>query len=157
MPLLFLLFPALEIYLYVLLGGSIGAWSTLGVVLGAIVAGSAILRFQGFALLLRARSSLLEGKEPAGPIIEGVAVLLAGLLLIVPGMITDALGLLLLVPPIRRALIGLVAKSIAARLRRDGASAAANHTTTIDATFSEVPPERPPSIDSGGPTPPERN
>lgn len=150
MPLLFLLFPALEIYLYVVLGGAIGAWATLGIVLGAIAAGLAILRFQGFSMLLRARRALIEGKEPAGPIIEGVAVLLAGLLLIIPGMITDVLGFLLLIPPFRRALIGLVAKSISARLRGAAQSAAAEAGEVIDVTFSEVPPEPPPPLGRAG-------
>ncbi len=156
MPLLFLLFPALEIYLYVLLGGEIGAWATLGVVLGAIVAGLAILRFQGFSMLLGARRALMDGEEPAGPIIEGVAVLIAGLLLIIPGMITDVLGLLLLIPPLRRALIGLIAKSISARLRGSVRAAATEAAEVIDVTFSEVPPEPPPAIgpnDLGSPPP----
>lgn len=156
MPLLFLLFPALEIYLYVLLGGAIGAWATLAVVLGAIVTGLAILRLQGFSMLLGARRALMEGKEPAGPIIEGVAVLIAGLLLIVPGMITDVLGLLLLIPPLRRALIGLIAKSISARLRGTVRTAATDAADVIDVTFSEIPPEPPPTIGRGERDPPLR-
>ncbi len=155
MPLVFLLFPALEIYLYVVLGGAIGAWATIGVVLGAIVGGLAIVRFQGFSMLLGARRALLEGKEPAGPIIEGVAVLIAGLLLIVPGMISDVLGLLLLVPPLRRALIGLIAKSISTRLRGTVRAAAAEAGEIIDVTFTEVPPEPPSSIDSTQRKPPD--
>ncbi|MSO73980.1 MAG: FxsA family protein [Alphaproteobacteria bacterium] len=146
MPLLFLLLPALEIYLYVLLGGAIGTWATLGVVLGAIVVGSAILRFQGFSLLLRARRALQEGKEPAGPIIEGVAVLIAGLLLIAPGIMTDFLALLLLSPPVRRALIGLFAKTIARHLRGEVHVTTMDETDIVDTTFSEVPPEPPAAI-----------
>lgn len=155
MPLLFLLFPALEIYLYVVLGGAIGAWATLGEVLGAIVAGLAILRFQGFSMLLSARRALMDGKEPARPIIEGVAVLIAGLLLIIPGMITDVLGLLLLIPPFRRALIGLIANSISARLRGTVRAAAAEASEVIDVTFSEVPPEPPPPLGPATPDEPK--
>lgn len=152
MPLLFLLFPALEIYLYVLLGGQIGAWATLGVVIGAMVAGFAILRFQGFSMLLRARRALLEGKQPAGPIIEGVAVLIAGLLLIVPGMISDVLGLLLLIPPVRRALIKIIVKAVSARLHQSTQATEAEAGEIIDVTFTEEPPEPPPPL---GPAKPE--
>jgi UPF0716 protein FxsA len=154
-PLLFLLFPALEIYLYVLLGGQIGAGATIGVVVGAMVAGFAILRFQGFSMLLKARRALLDGKQPAGPIIEGVAVLIAGLLLILPGMISDVLGLLLLIPPVRRALIKIIVKAVSARLHQGTRATEAEAGEIIDVTFTEVPPEPPSRLAGTKPDQPE--
>ena len=159
MPLLFLLFLALEIYLYVLVGGSIGAGGAIGLVLGAIVIGFAIVRFQGFSMLLKARRSLAEGSQPAGPIIEGVAVLIAGFLLIVPGMISDVFGILLLIPFVRRRLIGVIAKSVSARLHgaAGGGQAQANEDDVIDARYTEVPPEPPSRLERDRPEPPPRS
>ncbi|MGD9537852.1 MAG: FxsA family protein [Alphaproteobacteria bacterium] len=157
MPLLFLLFLALEIYLYVLVGGAIGAGGAIGLVLGAIAIGFAIVRFQGFAMLLRARRTLAEGTQPAGPIIEGAALLIAGLLLIVPGMISDAVGLLLLIPFVRRRLIGVIAKSISARLHGaawPSGQDKASEDDVIDASYTEVPPEPPSRLDRDQPKPP---
>lgn len=150
MPLLFLLFPALEIYLYVLLGGTIGAGLTLVVIAAAMLAGGLILRFQGFSLLSNARRALLEGREPANAVIEGVAVLFAGLLLLLPGMISDVLGLALLIPPLRRWLIRRLAGAISVRLRGRG-TFTEEAGDVIDTTFSELPPEPP------APLPPERD
>ena len=150
MPLLFLLFPALEIYLYVLLGGSIGAGLTLAVIAAAMLAGGLILRFQGLSLLGKARRALIEGRQPATAVIEGVAVLFAGLLLLIPGMISDVLGLALLIPPVRRWLIRRLAGAISVRLR-GAATFAEEAGDVIDTTFSELPPEPP------APLPPERD
>lgn len=151
MPLLFLLFPALEIYLYVLLGGSIGAGLTLAVIAAAILSGGMILRFQGLSMLGKARRALIEGGQPAPVVIEGVAVMFAGLLLLIPGMITDVAGILLLVPPFRRWLIKRLAGAISVRLRRQAGGFAEEAGDVIDATFNELPPEPPP------PLPPERD
>jgi UPF0716 protein FxsA len=158
-PLLFLLFLALEIYLYVLVGGFVGAGGAIGLVLGAIVIGFGIVRFQGFSMLLRARRALAEGSQPAGPIIEGVAVLIAGFLFIVPGMISDVFGILLLIPFVRRRLIGVIVKSVSARLH--GAAgpgqAQANEDDVIDASYTEVPPEPPSALGRDRPEPPPRS
>jgi UPF0716 protein FxsA len=151
--LLFLLFPALEIYLYVLLGGSIGAGYTLAVIGAAALAGALILRFQGFSLLMKARRALIEGRQPAPIVIDGVAVLVAGLLLLLPGMISDLLGLLLLVPPVRRWLIGRLANAISRQLRRR-AGIVEEVGEVIDVTFREEPPDPPGSLpgDRGNPS-----
>jgi len=144
--LLFLLIPALEIYLYVLLGGQIGAWLTLAVVAGAIVLGGAILRINGLSLLMNARKALVEGRQPATVVIEGVAIMAAGLLLLLPGMISDVLGILLLIPPVRRWIIRRIAGSISTRLRQRATGFAKEAGEIIDTTFNEVPPEPPANL-----------
>jgi UPF0716 protein FxsA len=105
---LFLIFvglPILEIALFIEIGGAIGLLPTLGVILLTAVLGTAIVRWQGLRALDRLRASMETGGDPMGPIAHGALILVAGVLLVLPGFFTDALGLLLLVPPIRALLI----------------------------------------------------
>lgn len=108
MPLLFLTFllvPLLEIYLLIEIGSVIGAaWTVAGVV-GTAVVGAALVRRQGLAALARFRSATEAGELPAITIIEGLALLVAGALLLTPGFFTDAIGFVLLTPPLRQILI----------------------------------------------------
>ncbi len=108
MPLLFLTFllvPLLEIYLLIEIGSVIGAvWTVAGVV-GTAVVGAALVRRQGLAALGRFRSATEAGELPAITIIEGLALLVAGALLLTPGFFTDAIGFVLLTPPLRQILI----------------------------------------------------
>lgn len=108
MPLLFLTFllvPLLEIYLLIEIGSVIGAaWTVAGVV-GTAVVGAALVRRQGIAALARFRSATEAGELPAITIIEGLALLVAGALLLTPGFFTDAIGFVLLTPPLRQILI----------------------------------------------------
>ena len=108
MPLLFLTFllvPLLEIYLLIEIGSVIGAaWTVAGVV-GTAVVGAALVRWQGLAALGRFRSATEAGELPATTIIEGLALLVAGALLLTPGFFTDAIGFVLLTPPLRQTLI----------------------------------------------------
>ena len=78
---LFLAVPLVEIYLLIKIGGVIGAWPTVALVVGTAVAGAGLLRWQGMATLLRVRQSLERGELPALPMLEGVLLLIAGALL----------------------------------------------------------------------------
>ena len=101
----FLLVPLLEIYLLIEIGSVIGAvWTVAGVV-GTAVVGAALVRRQGLAALGRFRSATEAGELPAITIIEGLALLVAGALLLTPGFFTDAIGFVLLTPPLRQILI----------------------------------------------------
>ncbi len=108
MPLLFLTFllvPLLEIYLLIEIGSLIGAaWTVVGVV-GTAALGAALVRRQGLAALARFRSATEAGELPALTIMEGLALLVAGALLLTPGFFTDAVGFVLLTPPLRQVLI----------------------------------------------------
>lgn len=102
---LFVMIPIVEIYLLIKVGGLIGAWPTVGLVLLTAVAGAALLRHQGFATLARAQATLARGEIPAIEMLEGVVVLVGGALLLTPGFFTDTLGLLCLIPSLRRRLV----------------------------------------------------
>jgi UPF0716 protein FxsA len=115
--LLFIGIPIAEIYLLVQLASRIGFFPTLGVVILTGVVGVACIKHQGRRVLQRLNGDLQAGRMPAGAIIEGVLLLAAGLLLITPGVFTDAVGFLLLVPPIRTAVAWGLGKHFAKKIR----------------------------------------
>lgn len=104
-PLLFIAIPLSEIYLFITVGGEIGAFNTVLIVLSTAVIGVNLLRYQGIATLRRAQSQMAQGQMPAQEMLEGLVLAVGGALLITPGFLTDFLGLLCLLPFTRRALI----------------------------------------------------
>ena len=105
---IFLLVPLVEIYVLIQVGQVIGAgWTILLVVLTAVI-GVWLLRLQGLSTLMRAQRKLQENELPASEMLEGVALVIAGALLLTPGFFTDAVGFLLLFPPTRQWLVGRV-------------------------------------------------
>jgi UPF0716 protein FxsA len=98
---LFIGIPLIEIYLFIQVGGSIGVWPTIGVVILTAVIGTALLRQQGLATLARAQADLDRQQFPVRELFNGVCLLIGGLLLLTPGFLTDALGFALLIPPLR--------------------------------------------------------
>lgn len=99
----FLLVPLVEIALFVQVGGLIGLWPTLLVVVLTAVAGTWLVRSQGRRALERLRASFHTLRDPTEPLADGAMILFSGALLLTPGFFTDAVGLLLLVPGVRRA------------------------------------------------------
>ncbi len=98
-----LAFPLLELAVLIKTGQIIGFWRTLLVLVVAAVVGGLIIRRQGLAAAQRAMLAMREGRPPIEPVADSMLLMLAGTLLLIPGLITDAVGLLLLVPPLRRA------------------------------------------------------
>lgn len=101
----FLIVPIIEIYLLIQVGGIIGALPTIGLVVLTAVLGVMLLRMQGIQTFLRFQQSLVQGRNPAGELLEGVALLIGGTLLLTPGFFTDAIGFACLVPVTRRTLV----------------------------------------------------
>jgi UPF0716 protein FxsA len=99
--LLFVVLPLVEIYVAIQVGHVIGALNTVALLILFSVAGAWIAKQQGFSVLRRMRISLDAGRMPGNELIDAGLVLAGGLLLIVPGFVTDAVGLLLLLPPTR--------------------------------------------------------
>lgn len=98
-----------EIGLFVVVGGAIGVWATWGVVLGSGLLGISLLRGQ--------RVAVVRAEDLAGPLAHGALRMLAGLLLILPGFLTDAIGLCLLVPAVRQAVIDRLRNRLGLRFR----------------------------------------
>lgn len=107
MPLLilFIAIPIIEIGLFIKVGGLLGLWPTLLIVVLTALIGTYLLRLQGMAALARLQNNLQTGQSPMDPIVNGALILVAGMLLLTPGFFTDTIGLLLLIPPVRAVVI----------------------------------------------------
>lgn len=113
--LLLLGFPLLELYLLIKLGTIIGALPTVGVVIGTAVLGLWLMRLQGLKNYQRVQHSLLRGEMPAVELLESAIIFMGGMLLLVPGLVTDVIGLLFLSPPLRRILLHALLRRMNAR------------------------------------------
>jgi len=103
--LLFVGVPLAELYFLIQVGAQIGALPTIGLSVFTALLGGALVRLQGFSVLMRVREATERHQLPALEMLDGALLLVAGLVLLLPGFFTDALGFLLLVPPLRRLLI----------------------------------------------------
>lgn len=101
LPLFVLALPLLEIAGFVVVGRQIGALATVGLVLASAVAGGLLLRHQGFGVMARVRAEMEAGHDPSRQLAHGAMIVLAAVLLIIPGFITDIFGILLFLPPVR--------------------------------------------------------
>lgn len=113
--------PVLEIYLLIKLVGSLGFFPTLFLLLGAAALGSFLLRIQGWTTWFRVQQALARGDLPAREMIEGGLIAAGGLLLLIPGFISDMLALFCLLPATR--------KRIAQRILESGISHPPGKTT----------------------------
>ena len=105
MPYLFLLFvaiPIIEIAVLIQVGSAIGLFMTIAIVILTAILGTAMLRQQGMATMMNARNRMQSGEMPAMEMMEGVFLLIGGVLLLTPGFVTDAFGFACLIPWSRR-------------------------------------------------------
>jgi UPF0716 protein FxsA len=109
---LFVAVPMIEIALFIQVGGLIGLWPTLGLVLLSALVGSWLVREQGLGALADLQRSMSELRDPTEPFAHGLMILFAGLLLLTPGFFTDMIGILLLVRPLRAVILARVAGRI---------------------------------------------
>lgn len=116
--LLLLIVPVLEIMLFIEVGGILGTWPTILIVIATAVAGSVLIRSQGRQTLEKLQRSLQGSGNPVDPLAHGALILIAGVLLLTPGFFTDAVGLALMSPVVRRALISQGAAKVAARAQQ---------------------------------------
>ncbi|EGR1091940.1 membrane protein FxsA [Vibrio cholerae] len=95
---LFIAVPVIEIALFIQVGGVLGVWPTIALVLLTAIVGASLVRSQGLQTLLTVQQRLAQGQLPAQQILEGVMLAVAGVLLLTPGFFTDILGMLVLLP-----------------------------------------------------------
>jgi UPF0716 protein FxsA len=142
---LILALPFLEIAGFVVIGGRIGLGLTLLWLLAAGLLGLALIRHGGLNALLKLQTALNEGREPGHSLIDGAAMVAAGMLLIVPGFASDALALILLLPATRNFLLRRMAHHFDTRVYRtggdSGGGAGRRRTTIIEGEFEVVEPE----------------
>ncbi len=108
--LLFLIVPIIEIYLLIQVGGLIGVFPTILLVIFTAVLGAVLLRSQGFATLGRIQATMGRGEVPAIELMEGAMLLFGGALLLTPGFFTDVIGFVCLVPQLRKQVVLWVIK-----------------------------------------------
>ena len=96
--LLFTVVPLLELYILIKIGGYIGAFPTVGLVILTALLGFVLARFEGLRTLQQIRQSLSQGIVPAEEMVDGVLIFVGGILLIIPGVLTDLFALVLLIP-----------------------------------------------------------
>ncbi|MCI2283049.1 FxsA family protein [Colwellia sp. MSW7] len=109
---LFIIIPIIEITVLMQVGELIGAWPTVAIVIVSAWLGAKYVRQQGLATLQSVQSKMAQGEMPSGEIVTGLMLLVAGVLLVTPGFVTDIFGLLLLVPAVRHTLSQSVQKHI---------------------------------------------
>ena len=99
-----ILIPIVEIYLFIEIGGKIGAFNTISLIFITAFVGVLYARYEGFNTLRSGMSQLVKNQMPIYEIISGAALAFAALLLIIPGFATDFVGLLIIFPPTRQIL-----------------------------------------------------
>jgi UPF0716 protein FxsA len=116
----FIATPLIEIAVLIQVGGWLGLWPTLGLIVLTAIVGTWMLRRQGFAVLTRAQRQLEQATVPVAEVFEGICLVFAGALLLTPGFVTDAVGGALLLPSFR----GWLYKALAPRFREAAMSGA---------------------------------
>ncbi len=101
-----ILVPVVEIYLFIKIGGQIGAFNTISLIFLTAIIGVFYARYEGLNTLRSGFSQLIKNEAPIYEIISGAAIAFAALLLIVPGFATDLLGFLLIFPLTRKLFFG---------------------------------------------------
>ena len=99
-----ILVPIVEIYLFIKIGGEIGALNTIFLIFITAIIGIIYARYEGLNTLRSGFSQLIKNETPAFEIISGAAIAFAAVLLIVPGFLTDILGFILIFPITRKIL-----------------------------------------------------
>ena len=110
--LLFVVLPFVELNLLLRAGAALGWPGTLLLVVGTGVLGASLARSQGGAAWARLQAELAAGRQPGPALVEAFAILLAGIVLLTPGFLTDALGLAILLPLTRRPLLGFLGRRL---------------------------------------------
>ena len=129
---IFVVVTLAEIYVLVSVGQAIGGLSTVLLVVITAFIGSSLLRQQGWSTIAKAQQSMSEGRTPAMEMMEGVVILVSGILLLTPGFLTDALGLLGLMPWSRSYFINHFLEKNAERVFKQRNSVFINRTNSSE-------------------------
>lgn len=140
----FIAVPLAELFILIEVGSVIGALPAILMCIATAAAGAALVRAQGLRTLWEVQEALRRGELPAVAMLEGVMLAIAGVLLLTPGLVTDAVGFAALVPPLRRALI---LRGLRAHLRPPFAASSRRHSggsVTLDGEYRrrKDPPAR---------------
>ncbi|PSL17954.1 FxsA family protein [Shimia abyssi] len=156
----FVAIPLIEIALFIQVGGTIGLWPTLLIVLITAILGTWLVRTQGAMAIGNLQRSFSELDDPTEPLAHGAMILIAGALLLTPGFFTDAVGFALLMPPVRVAVFGYLRKRIHVKSFSMGSTSThqtytaqrpkSSQADVIDGEFTEVDPSKKPTHPPSG-------
>lgn len=133
----FIAVPLIEIALFIQVGGAIGLWSTLGIVVLTAVLGTYLVRQQGGMAISQLRGKMSNLQDPTEALANGAMILFSGALLLTPGFFTDAFGFALLVPAIRTRLIVMVRERVKMQQFKYNTAQGGNGTV-IDGEFQDL-------------------
>ena len=156
----FLMVPLVEIALFIQVGGLIGLWPTLAVVVLTAALGTWMVRAQGRLAMDNLRRSFSDLDDPSEPLAHGAMILVSGALLLTPGFFTDAVGFALLAPPVRSAVFHWLRRRVNVSRFQMGPDPRGpvhpqRHGTSdpgdvIDGEFSEIPHDKTPNHPGSG-------
>jgi len=154
--LLFVLAPLVELAVFVQVANWIGLLQAIGLMLAVSIGGVVVVRYEGLGVIRRVRDQLRAGRLPAADLVDGLLILAAGILLILPGFLSDIVAVLLLLPPTRTLVRRMLQKHWTVRIASGVATVAGpplrrvrNDSDVIDVPGAEPPSSQPP------PSPPE--
>ena len=146
---LFIAVPLIEIALFIQVGGAIGLWPTLAIVVLTAVVGTQLMRAQGALALSQLRESFGQLNDPTEPLAHGAMILFSGALLLTPGFFTDFVGFALLIPAVRRGVYNWARSRIQVQTFSMGQQhpQRPHHPDdeVIDGDFTDVTPEKRPT------------
>ena len=115
---LFIFLPMIELYLLIMLGSRVGAMPTIGLIVLTGVLGATLARQQGLSILSKIQREMASGKPPTNELVEGALIVVGGIVLLTPGIVTDIFGFSLLIPPIRKAISQRLTNSFAKKVSK---------------------------------------
>lgn len=138
--------PLIEIGLFIQVGGLLGLWPTLLIVVLTAILGTSMVRTQGLAALANIQTSINRLDNPAEPLAHGAMILVSGVLLLTPGFFTDALGFALLIPAVRIRVFSFLRSRVNVQHATMSTGGQPRHRNSggpgvIDGEFQEVDPD----------------
>ncbi|MBL26544.1 MAG: hypothetical protein CMM50_03195 [Rhodospirillaceae bacterium] len=142
----FFLWMLAEIAGFALVGQYVGAGTTVLLVIVTGIAGWTLLRYQGGTVMTRIQVAIAREEPPVAEMLDGVAIAIAGICLMIPGFISDILGILLFVPPLRRFLLMSTLKKLRSQSGVTTWARTKSGDTIIEGEYEDVTPHDDPTL-----------
>ena len=110
--LVFITVPLIELAILIKLGKAIGTWATVWTVIATAVVGASLARKQGMSVVMSIQNDLNAGRMPSQSIMDGLMIFVGGVVLLTPGLLTDAAGFFLIIPQTRKPIKSFIQKRI---------------------------------------------
>lgn len=129
---LFTALPLIELFGLILLGNWIGALPTIGLCIFTAFFGTLLARREGIRTFLSVKEQIQTGQVPGYTMLEGLAILASGVLLVLPGLFSDLIGIILLIPWTRRLVVDQIADYLTEKLKQSAAREGTTHRIYIE-------------------------